>query len=242
MYNPRQCKLGKLPPSIDQRNLVLKNYKTSRLTPPPNICRWDSPITNWGTMGNDRYGNCVIVTAAHIELTWRANEIQNSQAWTDDVVIELSREMGALNGFSILERLKIWRKHGLLKSKIWAYAKTNPSEATLLRQVINGFGAADIGLALPTAWQSSEVWRTGSGRSYRPGSWGLHSVPLVAYGPDTFFCVTWGKLQAITAEAIATYSDEAYAIIGPQWFADDAISPSGFDLTQLHADLQVLTK
>lgn len=53
-------------------------------------------------MENDNYGNCVIATAGHALLNWRANELNDLQRITDAAVIDLSRTMGALQGYNIL--------------------------------------------------------------------------------------------------------------------------------------------
>lgn len=229
--------LGKLPRRIDERTLNLLEYIEPSFKNPPVSRRWDEGQDDWGVMGNDRYGNCVIPTAAHMDMVWRMNELDDSSRPSDQEVIDLSRTMGALNGYVILDRLNWWRKKGMFGRKIWAYAEMDNRSQNLMQIAVNTFGAADIGIMLPRAWQSEHIWDIGDGVAYRPNSWGPHSVPIVGYDERFAYCVTWGRIQAITWNAVTIYCDEAYAVISPYWIAGDTLTPSGFDLQKLHADL-----
>ena len=234
-------RLGKTAPRLDRRTLQLHRYITPDLPTPPITRRWDAAATDWGVMGNDQYGNCVIATAAHAILTWRANELGDTARITDSAVVDLSREMGALDGYNILDRLSYWRKHGMWGHPLWAYAQIASSNTELLKSAIDIFGAADIGLALPTAWKDAPVWDTGHGRRYVEGSWGLHSVPVVGYDANQVYVVTWGAIQPMTWRGFLSYCDEAYALITPDWLARQGTTPSGFDLETLRASLDVVT-
>lgn len=235
-------KLGKLPAIHDPRTLPLQRYATEDFSEFPSQRRWDTPIDNWGVMGNDQYGNCTFVTAFHKILNWKVNEHGLSAKPTDNEVIDFCRTQNALNGFNVLQRLKIWRKSGILGNRIWAYLSFNTADPANFKAVINAFGSADIGLAMPSGWRSQEIWGTGTGRAWRPGSWGLHSVPLVGYDADNFYCVTWGQIQPMTTAALLEYCDEAYAVLSPDWFSNDQLSPSGLDLPALCHDLHALTQ
>lgn len=233
--------LGRLPSPYDSRTLWLENYITHLLATPPEVRDWHSTISDWGVMGNDRYGNCVIVTAAHAILAWRANELGDRNRITDSAVIELSTSMGALRGYNILERCKYWRKVGMWSDKLWAFASVVPANFEHVRVAINSFGVVDIGVNMPSAWKSTDTWDVGFGPTYRPGTWGGHSVPLVGYDLAYVYLVTWGKVIRMTWAALSYYCDEAFALIDQNWLAGDSISPSGFNLPQLHADLMTIT-
>jgi hypothetical protein len=148
--------------------------------------------------------------------------------------------MAALEGYSILERLKYWRKNGMWANTLWAFLSVVPSYPDTVRTAINSFGDLDIGVNLPNAWRDADIWDTGSGRLYRPNSWGPHSVPLVGYDRQHVFAVSWGTVIPLTWAALTTFCDEAYALIDPDWIAGDSLTPSHFDLSQLHADLQTI--
>ena len=52
-------------------------------------------------------------------------------------------------------------------------------------------------------------------------------------------CVTWGRVQQMTAQFYAKYCDEAWAILSPEMLKAGK-SLEGFDLAQLQADLTAL--
>jgi hypothetical protein len=232
--------LGRLPSRHDPRTLRLANFRRGPLLPFPTTSHWDTKITDWGVMGNDTLGNCVIATAAHAILTWRANELDDTRRITDGAVIELSDDMGALNGYNILDRLKYWRKEGMWSNKLWAFAMIDATNPDQLKEVINTFGVADIGINLPNAWRDADEWKTGRGPYFRPGSWGSHSVPFVGYDEQHAYAVSWGRIFPITWEAIPAYVDEAYALIDPSWLEKDAVTPCGYNLPEIATELYAL--
>lgn len=231
-------KLGRRPSAPDHRTLNFPDFLSAAIEPPPAASLWQTPVTDWGVMGNDEYGNCVIVTAAHILLSMRANKAKDTRRISDAAVVALSRDMGALDGYDILQRLKYWRRNGMWGDYLWAFARLNSRNPFYLQVAIHHLGAADIGLQLPLAWQTADVWDTGQGPRYRPASWGLHSVPLVGYDQSAVYCVTWGKVIPITWLALAQYADEAFALIDPNWIEGDGQAPSGLDLPKLHDALR----
>lgn len=229
--------LGRVPSIRDPDTIPLRRLLAADIQPPPPERLWQTPISDWGVMGNNQYGNCVIVTAAHMLLTWRANELQDATRLTDSAVIDLSRSMRALNGYSILDRLKYWRKTGMWGDYLWAFAYVPHRDQEQVKIAINHLGGLDIGINLPAAWRGADEWTTGSGPRFRPNSWGPHSVPLVGYNQTHVFAATWGEVIPCTWDALAYYCDEGYALIDPNWIARDSISPSGIDLNALHAAL-----
>jgi hypothetical protein len=241
-------KLGKLPAVKDKRTLKLKDYLPKKLPPIPAEVRWDKikAPTAWGMDGNDRFGNCVICTAAHIVDCSRENEgAVNKRRISDASVISLTHTLGAEDGYVVLDRLKYWRNTGMWRTKIKAFTSVQAYDSDQVRSAINIFGHCDIGLQMPRAWQGQSLWNTGGGSDYRKGSWGGHSVPLFGYHQDptlglVYSLCTWGEIIFITAEALAAYCDEAYVSILPAWYAKDGKTPSGFKWAELEADLEEL--
>lgn len=232
--------LGRTPKRNDPRTLRFANYTRGISRAAPDKRLWQLPISDWGVMGNNQYGNCVIVTAAHAILTWRANELGDTRRITDAAVIELSRSMGALAGYNILDRLNYWRRVGMWADNLWAFMSVDLTNQDEVRNAVNVFGCLDIGVNLPNAWRNSDIWNTGNGRSYSPGSWGGHSVPIVGYDPEYLWAASWGECLPMEWAALPEYCDEGYALINSNWLAGDSVTPSGFDLPALHADLQRL--
>jgi hypothetical protein len=71
---------------------------------------------------------------------------------------------------------------------------------------------------------------------------GGHDVPVVSYGPDGVDVVTWGTLQHISWELMADnqFLEEAHCELFPDFLNAAGSAPSGFNLQQLLADLQLL--
>jgi hypothetical protein len=145
-----------------------------------------------------------------------------------------------MNGYNILDRLKYWRAETMWGNRLWAYAQVDPANREEIMAAVNACGVVDIGVALATAWQGKEVWDNGSGPRYRPGSWGLHSVPIVGYDESAAYVATWGNVVMFPWDALPRYSDEAYALINPEWIGPDGTTPSFLDLPALHAALSEL--
>jgi hypothetical protein len=241
-YDHRRVRLGRYLSKQDSRNLVLSNYtRTSGLVFPAE-CRWDliKPALNWGMAGNDSYGNCVIATAAHIIDSDESNEFKIDTTISDKAVISLSKEMDALDGYNILDRLKYWRKFSMWDRSLWAFAMLRGLDDSLVKYSIFHFGSLDVGVNLPNAWRNTDVWDTGIGRSFNPGSWGGHSVPLLGYDNSFLYACTWGVIVPMTWPAFHMYCDERYVTLLPSWIAKERISPSGVDLIALHNDLATI--
>jgi hypothetical protein len=237
---PTYGKLGCIPSRPDARTLQFANFLLPNIPEPPPSRRWDIPIPQWGVMGNNDYGNCTIATAAHMIMCWRANESGLLDPIADAAVIELAREMGALEGFQIIDRLKYWRKNDMWANHLWAFAQVDQFNEQHTRIAINNHGALDIGLALPRRWQQTQIWDFGIGPGYRHASWGYHSVPIVGYDADYLYLITWGRVQRMTWPALQAYCEEAYVLIDPCWFEADGLCPAGLDLTALAAAVRAI--
>ena len=83
-------------------------------------------------------------------------------------------------------------------------------------------------------WSVPPGGTTGDGK---PGSWGGHAIPVVAYDTRGVTVVTWGALQAMTWSFWEAYCDEAYAILSDDYMDGQKKAPQGFNLQQLQADL-----
>ena len=73
--------LGRVPSIRDPDTIPLRRLLAADIQPPPPERLWQTPISDWGVMGNNQYGNCVIVTAAHMLLNWRGNELGDTKRW-----------------------------------------------------------------------------------------------------------------------------------------------------------------
>jgi hypothetical protein len=245
-------KLGKGPVKQDARTLKLARY-ICNFPPLPASCSWLTNVSNFGMMRNSDLGDCTCAAAGHMIEIWTANETQQEFIVPDpDIVTAYSAVSGYDpatgandNGAVIVDVLNYWRGTGIGGHKITAYASIDPRNHMLIKQAICLFGAVDLGIQLPLSAQNQvgqtwEVPSEGLVGDGAPGSWGGHSVPVAAFGPDGITCITWGELQVMSWGFFQAYCDEAYAVFSEEWIAKDAKNPGGVDTALLQADLNKL--
>jgi hypothetical protein len=242
-------KLGKLPVRVDVRTLALARYvDPTKLPAPPPLLDLTEHVPEWPMYGNDRIGDCTTAAAGHMIEAWsaassgRATEISEHAvlAAFDHVKVRdpLTGEEGAVE----LDVLTFWRKTGIGRHKIGAFARVSVHDGELVRAGAFLFGGLYIGIALPLTAQDQDVWDwTGSlSGPALPGSWGGHAVDVVGYDAEGLTVVTWGRLKRMTWAFWARYVDEAYCLLSPD-FVRRGHAPNGFDLEALRADLALIT-
>lgn len=242
-------RLGKQPPKHDPRTFQLASYVTDVLPPAPTSRLWTEQVQDWGMLGNDRYGDCVFAGALHMVQDWTAyestefvpTEQQALQAYAAVTGFDPG-DPSTDNGTIMLDALNYWRHTGVGDHPIMAFASCEPGNTEDIRDAINLFQAAFVGIGLPITAQRQRVWSVppqgpvGDGAKY---SWGGHCVPIIGYTRRRLVCVTWGGLKYMTWRFFRTYCDEAYAVLSHDWVADGT-APNGFDLAELQKDLAAL--
>jgi hypothetical protein len=205
-------------------------------------------------MDNDQIGDCTCAAAGHLIMEWTANASKMVTPTDQDIVTAYSAITGYNpvtgandNGAQELDVLNYWRQQGIAGHKIEAYMALEPANHTHVMDAVWIFGGCYIGLALPKSAQAQtsnkQIWSvppSGTGGDGKPGSWGGHAVPVVAYDARSLTVVTWGALQTMTWGFWAAYCDEAYAILSPDYLEQkggQTVTPGGFNLQQLQADL-----
>ncbi len=246
-------RLGKTAVQHDARTLQLAAYTGGLPTPPaaldwtkPNA-RWPGvPATAWGPMGNLTIGDCAIASAAHLIQLWTADE-GTPIVLSDKQVLDA---YSAITGYDparpetdqgsvAIVVLKYWRRHGIAGHKITGFAQLEPSNTNHVKDTIECFGGAYIGLLLPKSAQRQTTWSVVAGFDGEPGSWGGHAVPAIGYDHRYVYFVSWGKIMRMTWGFWLKYCDEAYAVQAPEWTARGTM-PLGFDSQALEADLKAL--
>jgi len=241
-------KLGKAAPRIDVRTLSLARYvDATKLPKPPALYDGTKHVQDWPMYANDRLGDCTCAAAGHMIESWTAathgtaTEVPERSVVTTFEHVKIVDPQTGEEGAVELDVLNYWRRRGIARHKIGAYAKVPVYDHTLVQTAAYLFGGLYIGLSLPVTAQRQKVWDfTGSLRGpAAPGSWGGHAVNVVRYDPTGLTCVTWGTLQEMTWAFWDRYCDEAYAIISAD-FLENGETPEGLDLAALKADLQLV--
>jgi len=248
MADHSQMKLGRKTIKTDGRTLMLADYLTPSLPPPPPEADWTKGITAWGMMLNDTLGDCTIAGCGHAVQVWTANV--GNEVTIPDATIENYYEKwdgydpgdsSTDSGGVELDVLNDWKKQGFAGHALTAFADPKPSRLTEVRQSIALFGGVYIGLSLPVTAQSQDVWDVApnGGSDAEPGSWGGHCVYVPKYDQNGFTCITWGQPKTMTLAFWNEYCDEAHTLLSQDWLAAKG-SPGGFDQAQLMADLKAI--
>jgi hypothetical protein len=254
MTQPTPRALGWKPGPPDPRTLRLASYTTADLQPPPPSLNWMASVQEWPLLGNDRIGDCVLVSCAHLVQAWtayaRTAEVRIPEA---DVIAAYSRVTGydprtgrGDNGTNTLDALNFWRKTGIGGRRISAYVQLDHTDHTEVRTAAHLFGgiyiAAELPVSASTQFDQGRRWAVQPGGRGRRGSWGGHAMHLGAYGPIGYSVSTWGRTQSLTVGWWNAYVSEAFAVISEDWLTGvGGRNPLGFDLTAMLADLRRIT-
>lgn len=257
VFHPDFHMLGRKPTKHDPRTLMLADFvKPAALPIFPRSMDWGYGTKKWGMMKNDLFGCCTAAGAGHLEILWN-DRAGHPVTITDNDVIQMYEDVteaeGARfspmsgindNGCAELDVLNYYRRVGIGGHKIEAFASIRPSEHDLIKAAIWLFGAVYVGIDLPISAQGRHVWDfNGSLTGHnKPGSWGGHCVILTAYDDEGLTCITWGVEQKLTWRWWDAYGDEAYALLSKDWITVHAVSPSDYNMDDLMAKLQEVTK
>lgn len=242
-------KLGKLPARHDVRTLRLARYvDRAQLPAPPQSLDETRHVADWPMYANDRVGDCTCAAAGHMIEAWTAAASGDAAEVSEHAVLAAFDHVKVVDpatgeeGAVELDVLKYWRKTGIGRHRIGAFASVSVHDHGMARAGAYLFGGLYLGIALPLTAQTQDVWDwTGSlAGDARPGSWGGHAVDVVGYDADALTVVTWGELKRMTWSFWDRYVDECYCLLSRDFVAGDT-APNGFHLAELKADLALVT-
>jgi hypothetical protein len=224
----------------------LSNYaKPSALAYPP-VCAWERPI-NWGMLGNDSVGDCVIARLLHQIMAWYsvANAGSPKTFSTDQALQVYSAITGYVpgnestdNGTDPDAACTYWQNTGLFGDKIAGYANVDITNIDLIKFAISMFGGVGLAFDVPSYIMNVAA---GGDWSETPGAnttiEGGHEVYLVGYGRKGFRVVSWGTTYTFNPDFLGKYGQNIDAVISTDWIKQSGVSPSGLDLNGLLADL-----
>lgn len=243
-------KLGKLPARQDSIKLKFANY--TALPPAPTKGGHYTLVSDWqGMLGNDQYGDCVLAGGDHEHIYWNA-EANKKVTFNEKTALA---DYSAITGFNPndpnsdqgtdMQVAASYRlKTGLIdangkRHKIGAYVALSAGNKSQMKQAIQLFGSAGIGIQFPssamTQFNNNHPWTIISGARIEGG----HYVPAVGYDSRYVYVVTWGKLQKMSWGFFTKYCDEAVVYLDTEMLTGGK-SLEGFNLSQLQSDLKAI--
>lgn len=240
-------RLGRKAVKRDSRTLKLRAY-TGTLPPPPATVDYSKGILQFGMMLNDTLGDCTIAGCAHAVQIWTANS--TSEITLPDSTIlayyeqwdgYVSGDPSTDNGGVELDVLNDWRKSSFAGHILTAYADPDVTNVTEIKQAINLFLGIYIGMnvtnqVMESAGNPVVAWdQTGD-----TSSAGGHAVYVVGYDATYFYFVSWGQVYKMTLAYWQANVDEAHALMSPDLLGSSGLSASGFNTSQLLADLAAI--
>ena len=247
-------KLGKLPARPGAVKLALADYlDTTTLPKPPTNIGHENLVASWGMLGNDQYGDCVWAGAGHETFLWnREGNHTLPQITTSTVLSDYTAVTGfnpndpsTDNGTDMQVAASYRRKTGLLdamgnRHKVGAYLALRTGDWNQHLQALYIFGAVGIGIKFPASamdqFNKGLYWSLVKKSPIEGG----HYVPLVAKRGTHLVCVTWGQLQNMTRAFFDYYNDESIVYLSPEMLNGQGVTPEGFNLAQLQADLAAI--
>jgi hypothetical protein len=210
-----------------------------------------SPPIEFGMLGNNYYGDCVVAGGAHEQQIWARMAGKILTFNTQDVVRDYEAITGLpanpLTGADMKQAAAFRLKTGLLgadgqRHKIGAYLELKPGDLKQLYAAVYLFGAVGVGFrfyeAFKTQFVNHQAWQITS------GMWGTpmgHYVPIVAVRGGNLVGVTWGRFQAIRPSVYVSCAQQVVACISKEALTNQK-SPEGFSWSQLIADANVIAR
>jgi hypothetical protein len=244
-------KLGKHPPVDDKRTLRFATYVTPGFPSPPASVDYGAKVSTWPMYANDKYGDCTCAAAGHMIQNWTANANGEAAPATSAVVKFYEHFVGDPPppdaGCNMLQVLNYWRKAGLARHTINAYAALKLRNQTEAMTALYLFGSVYIGVELPDFAVEGDMltvpWVVPPGGpvgNAAPNPNNGHCIPAVAYDADKLTVITWGEAKAMSWEFYNAYADEAFAVLSQDFIQKSGTNLNGFDLAALEADLKGL--
>jgi hypothetical protein len=233
--------LGKDFPQRDRRTLRLSQYlDTAKLRPIPGEDNHYTKLSRMTKACNDVHSCCVVSGAVHQVQVWSANAARERIISDADLLnVYYTCTGGVDSGLNVLSFLKYWLKNPIAGHPLGAFVAVNPTKIEQVKAAIHLFGGVFTGIGLPLSAQNQSVWDVVSGGPESASfGWGGHLTVCCQYDAQgNLYNYTWGEKVAMTPAFTSVYCDEAFALLGLDWFRADHKSPDGLAWRDLVADL-----
>lgn len=251
-YRPHPMAAAGLPPVANSAKV---DY-ASKVTDWPMYC--NGPDSGNPPASPDGVGDCAIAEIAHAYTALDVYADKPQVLFNDSEIIAVySRNSGYNpktgandNGCQLQDVLADQRKNGMVDAKgtthkVAAYAALgNPTDITMLSEVLYTFGFVYVGINIPD--QAMSTFGPGTVWTYWPGSpidgghcVGLHSRDPYGSRVGVFGLECWGvDAQWSTISFIENYVEEAWAVFTEDWVEANGSATNGLALAQLEADMK----
>jgi hypothetical protein len=248
-------KLGKLPATVDQRDLMFARYvEPAKLPTPPAQFGHETLFgaRAWGMLGNDEWGDCAWAGPAHETMLLTKEGGHQAHFTTADVLSDYSAGTGfnpkagppgdnpTDQGSDVRKVFGYRRSKGIVDSKgqrhkIGAYVRLDEKDLQQVYQAMYLFQVVGIGIQFPDTamdqFHKGEPWDVVAGAHIEGG----HYVSGVAKRQN-IDVITWGALQQMTEAFFEKYCEEAWVYVSAENLKNGK-SPEGFNIAQLQADI-----
>jgi hypothetical protein len=253
MVEMTMFKLGKQPARANAFKLRLSNYlDRSKLPVPPTAFGHYSLVKDWGMLGNDIVGDCVLAGAAHETMLWTTEAKRATEFTPQSVLADYSAITGydssdasTDQGTDMQVAAKYRQKMGLLdahgvRHKVGAYVSIETGNVDDMKLATYLFGAIGVGIILRHSnmdqFAKGEKWTY----DYNSPEIGGHYVPMFGWSDDdNFFVCTWGVVHLCSHKFLVRQCDEVVAYLSMERLVGNK-SIDGFDFESLEADMKLL--
>ncbi len=244
--------LGRTRSKSDPRTLQLRSYVDVVTLPVPPAREMVESTPVWPMLANDRFNCCTSAAAGHMIHHWTAANQQGIFLTDDDIIRAQAHLTGdrLMECVSMLDALRYWRSHGIGGHKIHSFVSGEKADPADLRCIVHLFGSCYIGLNLPgfacagdpKHWPDIpwEIPASAATDAIAPDPKQGHCVAVVGYDQQSIFAVSWGRLKTMSWAFFQLYAEEMYAVLSPDWVAENSKCPTGFDTVTLTNDLSLL--
>ncbi len=232
-------KQSHIPAGLKEHHHYLKPSATK--TGPPEFFDNYSKINDWFLDGNDIYGDCTMAAAAHAIRAWNAATGSSDPVPHKAALLEEYFKLTGGPDTGLVESLvlKTWHDSGLCGNKILGYAPIDIHNLDHIRHAAHLYGIVYIGVQMTKGaehqFKLKKPWTVKKGQQANTVVGG-HAIPIVGYDKNSFYVVTWGRIQEMTYDWWHAHGDEAWAVLPHQ--LKEAGTYHHLDLEQLTADLK----
>lgn len=185
--------------------------------------------------------NCVISGKGHSLGVWSGNDATEIIAKDDEILAlyNLLKAGPGDPGCVVTHVLDYYVQKGMTfggkKRFIDGYVAVDNTNVELIKAAIYLFGPLTLAVHLPQAWTQNAVWD----KTNSPFIGG-HDVSAIDYQDDGLIISSWGRLYRMTWQALTSdrYVMECYALLSPDWYNGDKLTPYGFKTADLVEDLK----